>query len=270
MKNLLRRSIVTLLVGTAVTTGYFSASSNSGGPPPEVTGGLGEATCLQGGCHSGTRLNSPTSLTLTGATGYTPGGAAVQLTLRNAGTAGANYGFQLKSVTASDAQAGTLTAGAGLQTVSSGGRTYLEHNTPSRNGTWTFTWTPPATDVGPVTIYVASYNGNGRTQSTISVSSFTLNPTTALPNPIAGTELSVFPNPATERATVGFELTKAANVDVSLLGLDGKMVSNYSLGHQEAGAHQQTIELAGRVPAGQYFVRIASNGHTASRKLVVY
>jgi uncharacterized protein (TIGR03437 family) len=37
---------------------------------------------------------------------------------------------------------------------------FIEHNAP-RTGTWTFTWTPPATDQGPVHFYVAGNAVNG-------------------------------------------------------------------------------------------------------------
>jgi uncharacterized protein (TIGR03437 family) len=45
----------------------------------------------------------------------------------------------------------------------SGPLEFMEHVTPSSSGTWSFTWTPPATAVGPVHFYAAgnAVNNNG-------------------------------------------------------------------------------------------------------------
>ncbi len=57
---------------------------------------------------------------------------------------------------------------------------YIEHTTPSNTGTWTFTWTPPASASGPVRFYLAGNAVNGNSSSDgddhVYTATFTLNP----------------------------------------------------------------------------------------------
>ena len=56
---------------------------------------------------------------------------------------------------------------------------FIEHSSP-RTGTWTFTWTPPDTNQGPVHFYVAgnAVNGDGRNgpQDHVYTTSYVLQP----------------------------------------------------------------------------------------------
>ncbi len=151
------------------------------GPPARRTGAPGDGTCLSSGCHTGTLFPANSSaITLTFPNGltYTPG-VTQHITLKVTDSAAQDYGFELSSRLASDTtngQAGNLIASdtqhptlVVCEDDSVRGRAgcssdaplqFLEHTafvTPvNPSGTWSFDWTPPATDVGDVIFYVAS------------------------------------------------------------------------------------------------------------------
>jgi flagellar hook assembly protein FlgD len=273
----MKKLVLNLLAGfvfssSILLVGYHSSVfSNGSGPPVGRTGGLGEATCISGGCHAGTVLQSPTTLSVSFSTqNYTPGGPPVTVTVTNAGTAGGRFGFQVKSVTSANVQAGSMTAGTGQRVSSSGGRQYLGHSTPNTTGVWSFQWTPPATNVGDVLFFVASHNGPSQGRSTVSTGAVALSPSpVALPSPIASSSVRIFPNPATEHAVIGYALDKEADVTVQIMSLKGQMVSTYSLGNQSVGDQSFKLPLSGHIAAGQYVIRLVANGAVQSHKLVV-
>ncbi len=139
-------------------------STYSSQPPIAHTGAPGEGTC--GDCHSGG--TGPVTITLTpsgaGAlTTYTPGGLPLTLSLSVSAPGASVYGFQLTVLSSQAGQENTpnqgLSTAGGTGTVlqtGSNGRKYLAHSGSSSTGNWTFTWTPPATDVGPITWYIAA------------------------------------------------------------------------------------------------------------------
>lgn len=181
----LRPLVQTLLILTAIMLPVIlMAYPNS--PPNGITGAPGEGNCA--GCHgpntagSGVTASFPSSV-LT----YTPGGPAIPLTVAIAAGSG-RAGFELSSRVQNDnSQAGTLTAGAGSAVSTSGSIQYIAQSSPADS--FSFTWTPPATNVGNVVIYLAGARGfsgvsytnsytlapaGTTTPETISVSSSTL------------------------------------------------------------------------------------------------
>ena len=114
-------------------------------PPLPNTSAPGQGTCAS--CHgtlmagSGVTVNAPSS--------YTPGGKAVTMTV----TIPATGGFELEVVTQiSNVQAGVLAAGTN-DAVSTVGAIQFAYST-GETTSWTFSWTPPATNVGSVVLYV--------------------------------------------------------------------------------------------------------------------
>src|SRR4029450_10014688 len=81
------------------------------------------------------------------------------------------WGFELTVLDTSDEKAGDLQSTDGTTQIINnagpgGGRQYIEHTSAGtfvgqQNGaSWTFNWTAPATDVGPVTFYAAGNHAN--------------------------------------------------------------------------------------------------------------
>jgi uncharacterized protein (TIGR03437 family) len=155
------------------------------GPDPGYTAAPGDnqTACIASGCHTGTFNTGKGSVAIvaSGGTTYVPGQTqTIKVTITD--STERKYGFQLSARVDSNAK----TSGAGLlipgtdgltQTLcadgsnapakgcSVGGNTdeWIEHtlagynksNSTPGSYTYTFTWTPPATDVGTVTLYAA-------------------------------------------------------------------------------------------------------------------
>ncbi len=80
--------------------------------------------------------------------------------------------------------------------------------------------------------------------------------------------VSVYPNPTSNFTQLSFNLTKAANINATLVNVMGQKVQNISSGNFGAGAHNVTIDLSG-TPAGVYFVTLNTGNDVVTQKLVV-
>jgi uncharacterized protein (TIGR03437 family) len=161
------------------------------GPNPGYTGAPGDnATgCIASGCHQGTPNTGGGSIKISlpsGATSYTPGGSAIPVSVLITDTTMRSYGFQLtaRSGAANTTQAGDFTTtDVNTQVLCPDGSIKangtacpskfpiedIEHNLTGWTNsigskgsyTYNFNWTPPATNVGDVTLYVAANCGTG-------------------------------------------------------------------------------------------------------------
>lgn len=137
------------------------------GPPPGHTGAPGdpaEQTCTV--CHFDN--GGPGVLTIVAPPNYIPG-QTYQIQVQHATTdmTRMRWGFQMTSLDGSNTAAGTFTDTSGFTQTDFGNlRFYVEHTEtgtfPGTTGgaSWTFDWTAPATDVGPVTFYAAGNEAN--------------------------------------------------------------------------------------------------------------
>ena len=146
-----------VLVSNDHTTIPTIARSN--GSPAGRTGAPGETNCTS--CH--TQNSGPGTVQITAPASYTPG-QTVQITVTNATTDTSRlaWGFQLTALDGTNAKAGTLAATtANTAVINTATKQYMNQTGagtfPGQAGgaTWTFNWTAPATNVGPVTFYTA-------------------------------------------------------------------------------------------------------------------
>ncbi|MFL6230076.1 MAG: PQQ-dependent sugar dehydrogenase [Pyrinomonadaceae bacterium] len=158
--------------------GSRRAYAKSTGPDPGHTGAPGEKTCDE--CHVPDSLSvAPGQLLIGAPQSYVPG-QTYQLTLNetNSDPTRQRWGFQLTALDDNGDRAGMLQASAdGRTQVLTGGfalnatRQYVEHTQAgtsvgqSGGATWSFDWTAPATDVGPVTFYAAGNQANNDSNS---------------------------------------------------------------------------------------------------------
>lgn len=174
----------------------------SSGPDPGNAGVPGESTCVA--CHTGTALNGgpgSVSATFSGGETYTPG-VRQHVTVVISDADQRRFGFQMTARLASDSstQAGSFTPTDGATQVlcstppfaaqqpapcpANLPLQYIEHTSEgSRSGrsTYEFDWTPPATEAGPLTFYLAgnAANANGTNGGDrIYTRTFTLTPAT--------------------------------------------------------------------------------------------
>lgn len=85
---------------------------------------------------------------------------------------------------------------------------------------------------------------------------------------IAETELTVFPNPASDFATVNFDINENQDLQVSVYALTGQLVNRIDRFEAYAGNNKLEINV-GDVPNGEYIVVLRSGDYQASTKLNV-
>jgi uncharacterized protein (TIGR03437 family) len=191
--------------------------ASASGPQPGSSGAPGELTCNQAQCHVGTNVNAgggSVKVTFPNGTVYVPGVKQhLVVTVADPANTQRVWGFQLTArlVSNSRTMAGTFTATDRFTALmcassptdqnytfvdfpstqscaTSKPYTYIEHSpfgtarlqTGSMN--YEFDWTPPATNVGNVVLYVAGNAANGNSNETgdhIYTASYTLTPGTA-------------------------------------------------------------------------------------------
>lgn len=194
------------------------------GPDVGHTGAPNEnGTCNQASCHVGSPVNGGgggLTVNFPNGTTYVPG-VKQQISITISDAAQKAWGFELTARLASNpatmegnfasvdantqVMCGTVSADInseqqlnfpGSQTCPANlPQAYIEHSLTGYNatknktpgsGTYTFTWTPPSTNVGNIIMYVAGNAANGDVQVTgdhIYTQTYTLTPTTASNNP---------------------------------------------------------------------------------------
>jgi len=181
---------------------------NLGGPDAGHTGAPGDRTCAISLCHVGTPTEGGIEIDFPQGNTYTPG--VKQLwTVRITGAQTPAYGFQATARLASDErtrQAGAFNSTDGTthvlchdnkeKTTTSPCRPdasieFIVHTMRRTQNSFTFEWTPPATDSGNVRVYVAANaaNANGaESGDRIFLANFTLTPQ-AGPPPATGPQI---------------------------------------------------------------------------------
>lgn len=205
------KSRIIALAQATVVLGVFPVLvyARASGPDATYAGVPGEATCTA--CHSGSSGKGSVTVNFPGGLTYTPG-VKQTLTVTVSDSAQRQWGFELtaRQSANSKAQAGTFTPGSDGYTQlvcantsytneswtgcpsSSLPLVYIEHTSTGTqrgktgSGSFTFQWTPPASDVGNVVIYVAgnaANQNNDQSGDHIYTNKYTLTPPAAAPKP---------------------------------------------------------------------------------------
>ena len=206
-----------LIAKTAAILGVIPVLiwAHAAGPDVGKAGVPGESTCNEVQCHVGTPLNGgggSVAITFPNGSTYVPG-VKQHLIVTISDSAQRKWGFQLTArlATNSKTQAGSFTStdhftavvcganatdpaevfldfGASQSCPATKSLAYAEHTSAGTDRiqagseTYEFDWTPPATDVGSVIIYVAGNAANGDAQPTgdhIYTKTYTLTPATS-------------------------------------------------------------------------------------------
>jgi large repetitive protein len=183
MSNWKKIQLKVCFVGAIVLCIPLILISYSSNPPLARTGAPSESTCAS--CHSGGAGGGRVTIGLSGTT-YTPG-TKQRLTVTVSDPVAVAYGYELTAVQvgATSTGAGTFAAADGNSSVRQGTGTNSTKSYAAQmnNAVSTFAidWTPPATNVGNVTLYISSVAGDGNQGSTDSIynSSVTLTPAAA-------------------------------------------------------------------------------------------
>jgi aldose sugar dehydrogenase len=168
---ILLASAITVLLGYFLSTdnSYQKVHAFSSGPPAGFTGAPMEFTCAE--CHVPEGAGTG-QISITAPQTYVPGQTyPITVTDTNPDTTRRRWGFQLTALDPGDEKAGNLQSTDVLTQVLNnqgpgGARQYIEHTAAGTfinqmgGASWTFNWTAPATDVGPVTFYAAGNHAN--------------------------------------------------------------------------------------------------------------
>ncbi len=173
-----RIKFITSIVGLASSAALIFGFAT--GPDPRETGAPGDdpLSCATSGCHSDSALNAGGGnvvVNFPNGPTYTPG-VQQTLTIIITDSAAKAWGFQMTArldSNLSNGQAGDFTAGAGQFVLCENSSfkgskgcpanapvQFVEHSNPFTTNTITITWTPPATDMGGIHIYVAAIAAN--------------------------------------------------------------------------------------------------------------
>jgi glucose/arabinose dehydrogenase len=146
------------------------ARAYSAGPPAGFTHAPGELDCSD--CHT-VPAQSGGTLALGVPDKYTPG-QTYDITVAHASgdATRVRWGFQMTALDAADQKAGAFAPSDGLTRVLNGegpfpSREYVEHTSAGTfpgqqsGANWSFRWTAPPEDVGPVTFYLAGNQADG-------------------------------------------------------------------------------------------------------------
>ena len=272
---------LTFALGTAGMLFFAGIESDNG--KAGATGSPGEQSCSQSNCHTGSTDNSMGgSVTLTSSNlvnwEYTPG-QTYTLTATVSQQGRSLFGIGVEALLPSGANAGNLVPGTGTTTknatISGNIRKNIVHNmnagATANAHSFTFTWTAPATDLGPITIYYAgnATNNNGlKTGDYIYTASQIVNPAVVgISEQVnAPFTFSFYPNPTNENITINYSLEESSKITYVIYDLTGKQVQTESA-NRFPGAQQQNVDV-NNLQAGTYLLSVNVNGNVITKRFV--
>jgi len=129
----------------------------------------------------------------------------------------------------------------------------------TNNGIFTF---PGISNVG--NIYIATY-GRGILMDTTYHTILGINPVTS--HSTTG-KLSIFPNPAKDVVTLGYQINKPGNVQADIYDLTGKLVQSTSLGYKYNGSFLNHLRV-NNLPQGSYMLKLSTGQDQMHGRLII-
>ena len=83
-------------------------------------------------------------------------------------------------------------------------------------------------------------------------------------------DLNVYPNPSAGAFTIDFTLPETARAGYKVYSLSGAEVGGLPESDYSPGAHSLSFNASRQLAPGIYFVNVAINGATMSKKVVVH
>jgi hypothetical protein len=234
------------------------------------TGAPVSTTCTA--CHGGTNHTSD-NLTITvkdNGTDVTTyeAGKVYDVTVGFANTASSKVGFALS------VNGGVLSVANGDNNVQKFG-SYLTHTaggTATTGGlaTWTGKWTAPASGTIKIQVFINETNADNSDQGDVIYGkSVNIAPMATGINDLAGTvSYKLYPNPVSDLVMVSMDLKEASELTVSILGLDGRLISTLYNGNETKGMVEKQFSL-GSYSKGVYFMEVRTGNARSVQKLVI-
>jgi hypothetical protein len=266
----------------------------SSAAPASSTGAPGEVDCTNSGCHDTYSSNSGigviTIIPDSSLTNYTPG-QTYTITLEVSQSPLVRFGFQMVALRDSDqTNVGAFSVIDGLRNQITPGynnlsnRRYMTYTFNSTNclstpgqGIWSFKWTAPSTDVGPITFYAAGIAANNDGMDFgdyCYTASLKINPSPLqsienyTPN-LNNFSLNIFPNPVKDNVNINYTLTELSKIKIDLVDPQGKIVEQLLSSKQDKGEHKLSLPIANCYKGGMYFLRFERNGKIANKKVFI-
>lgn len=266
------------LIFTSGTTDNNGKAGRAGSP--------GEQTCVNG-CHSSYALNSgPGSSVLTSNipnNEYSPGQTyTMTLTITHPGDS--LFGLGVEALSTANANAGTLTPGAGTTTksatISGTSRKSITHLLNGGAGTvgshtFTFTWLAPAVGTGNVTFYCSGVAANRNNSNSLDyvynnsqVFTEYVAPSSVIETQTEISSLQIFSNPVRDNLSFSYVLENSKNISSNIYSLNGSMVKEIFNELQTEGLHTYSTDITA-LSKGIYFLQINVGKKSITKKLVV-
>jgi hypothetical protein len=83
------------------------------------------------------------------------------------------------------------------------------------------------------------------------------------------TEMSIYPNPIVNDATISFSIEKSAQVSYQIFDLSGRMMMNQVLGNYGQGSHKANFNVE-NLTSGTYIIRVQAGEKVETAKILVY
>ncbi len=231
------------------------------------TGAPGETTC--GSCHSGGSYNGSMVFQLSDASGsdYLPGETYIITFTGN--YSAPRYGFSITALDEGGNSAGDFTLinenNTSLGTLANG-RQYVGQKNADATNEWTFSWTAPTADAGPITFYyvINAANGDGgRTGDYVATGSTSIKPAdvTRITDMDKAFTVSIFPNPVT--TLVNIRSTNGTIEEVLIFDMQGKLVRHALLDNNELSVDVSSLNSA------VYLLQARTSEQVSTHRIIV-
>ncbi len=81
--------------------------------------------------------------------------------------------------------------------------------------------------------------------------------------------LKVFPNPTSADLNLSFELQESTEVNISIMDISGRIISNIVQGQLAAGQHTFSKDISTQIPNGMYFISLQTDQGIMTQKFIV-
>lgn len=231
----------------------------TGGQPGSFSGSPGDngLTCTE--CHA-PGANHGGTVTLSGVPSDYTAGTTYSLTLNITGSSVSKFGFNITAEDQNDNKVGTWTVGTGSRLRNGGAGDGLTHTAAgTSSSSWTFSWTAPSTDQGPVTFYYATIQANnaGGNSGDQMISG---NSQQVLSNDdVSNTTFKLFPTVVQDELNI--TLTQQNAGVATIYDMNGAMVNSIQL------TQENKVNL-NDLTAGIYLLNVNVEGRTQTERFI--
>ncbi len=270
--------VFAFIIAVTLVFSFSDVSTNIVQPPSARTGAPDELTCGTSDCHNNTPNTGAGSITIGFSDPqpvYLPGNAYT-VTVTVTDPSKTRFGFEITALDGANNKAGTFAEISGGSDISfpvnANGRLYASHHNSSATQTWSFTWTAPVTDVGPVTFYAAgnAANNNNETSGDLIYTTALLvesDSNIGIDDPLSQDAFFV-QNPAAGYVQVHYATTSVSPVAIRLFNSQGQQVKELLNISEGPGTHSHTFDVE-EFTSGIYFIQLKSGTILHTEKVLI-